>query len=248
MQAQKDHGCRTSNRAVRAYPPTHTPSLMPEPWYASLPNMDEDYLTYMRTEWGWPKHGDAALFEKLSLEGAQAGLSWRTILTKREAYRKAFHGFDIDRVAKMKESDVAKLLAAPSGAPADSVVRHRGKLLSVINNAQAVQRLRADARPGSEDGALDAFLWGFVGGKPRLTTAKTRAAIPTCSPEAEAMSKALKKAGFKFVGPTMCYSLMQSCGLVVDHPVGTPEHKALAALASGEASGAKRPKKKRRRR
>ena len=139
---------------------------MPEPWYASLPNMDEDYLTYMRTEWGWPKHGDAALFEKLSLEGAQAGLSWRTILTKREAYRKAFHGFDIDRVAKMKESDVAKLLAAPSGAPADSVVRHRGKLLSVINNAQAVQRMRADAPPAPRTGRSTPSCGALSAGNP----------------------------------------------------------------------------------
>ena len=117
------------------------------PWYASLPNMDPQYLAYMRDEWGRPVYDERGLFESLSLEGAQVGLSWRTILVKREAYRRDFHGFDVDRVAEMTPSDVERIMSTskePDTAPADTVVLHRGKLESVIHNARLIQRLRAE--------------------------------------------------------------------------------------------------------
>lgn len=221
--------------------------------------MDNRYADYMANEWGRPVHGEAALFEALTLEGAQAGLSWRTILTKREAYRSAFHRFEVDRVAAMKEADIERLLAKTPGTArsSDSVVRHRGKLQATVANAMAIQRLR-------RQGGLDHFLWSFVDHATQFTAARETSDIPTTTPIAEKMSKDLKALGFKFVGtkqlntlltrprvlskvrcmaragPTVCYSLMQSCGLVVDHPVGTPEHNeirqntedALSAVAS----------------
>lgn len=197
-------------------------------WYESIYSgaMSEEYKAYMADEWGHEKRGDQPLFEKLSLEGAQAGLSWSTILAKREGYRKAFHGFNISKCAKMTSADVDRLLSAESA----SIIRHRGKIESVIHNAKCVESLiaqaKADGVPTPPHGHFDALLWKFVGGVPKVNAWPSASAIPSESPEASEMSKELKALGFKFVGPKCCYSLMQSCGLVVDHPKGTPEWEA----------------------
>jgi DNA-3-methyladenine glycosylase I len=218
-------------KRVRAVPPE--PPASDEPWYVRAwggQKIDSEYRAYMATEWGVPKRGERALFEKISLEGAQAGLSWRTILGKREAYRKAFYGFDVDRVAAMSDGDIDALLQTGDGAPAgrDAVVRHRGKLLSVVANARCVQRLR-EVSPSKD--ALDDLLWSFVGHAPIDSQLRDAKSMPTVTPAAERMSKELKRLGFRFVGPTTCYSLMQASGMVIDHPVGTPEHAAAVARA-----------------
>lgn len=196
------------------------------PWFESLyaGAMSDEYKTYMRAEWGAEKRGDVPLFEKLSLEGAQAGLSWATILAKREAYRRAFHSFDVKRCAAMTYDEVDALLST-SSTGRDAIVRHRGKCLSVVNNAKAILRLaeeQADA-PCPEHGHFDALIWSFVSGVPQLSAWADPASIPAETATSRAMSDALKARGFSYVGPKICYSLMQSCGLVVDHPVGTPE-------------------------
>ena len=209
-------------------------SAQPTAWYEGLYSggMSAEYKRYMANEWGWPKRGESALFEKMCLEGPQAGLSWATILAKREAYRAAFHNFEVEALAAMGDADVERLLAGSGGS--GDIVRHRGKVSSVFRNARCVLALRAEfaARPsGSQPawathGALDEFLWSFVDGSPRLNRWGSRSEIHSKSSDADAMSRELKRRGFSFVGPTMCYSLMQSCGLVIDHPRGTPEWEA----------------------
>ena len=171
------------------------------PWCGT----DPLYVAYHDEEWGVPVHDDRQLFELLILEGAQAGLSWITVLRKREAYRKAFHGFDIDRVAAYGDDDVARLLADPG------IVRNRLKVRGAIRTARAVQEIQA------RDGSLDAFVWNFVGGRPRINRWTSMAEVPTAPPEAQAMSAALRKMGATFVGPTICYAFMQAAGLVDDH-------------------------------
>jgi DNA-3-methyladenine glycosylase I len=161
---------------------------------------DPDYLHYHDTEWGMPLGGDVALFERISLEGFQSGLSWLTILRKREAFRRAFEGFDFDRLARFDNTDVDRLLQDAS------IVRHRGKIEAVLNNARCAQALRDEA------GSLAAFLW-------RYAPPETAPAIPpraTCD-ESIALSRALKSRGWKFVGPTTLYALMQATGMVNDH-------------------------------
>ena len=221
------------------------PSMSPKPaWYEALYSgaMSDEYKTYMANEWAHEKRGDKPLFEKMCLEGAQAGLSWATILAKREGYRKAFHGFDIKKCAAMTSKDVDKLLATPDA----TIVRHRGKILSVINNAKCVQALIAEAvasKAKAEHGHFDAFLWSYVDGVPQLNAWPDAKAIPSESETADALSKELKKRGFQFVGPKICYSLMQSCGLIIDHPKGTPEWKAAKERLAGrkkEGGGVKR--------
>lgn len=160
---------------------------------------------YHDDEWGVPVHDDDLLFEMLTLEGAQAGLSWETVLKKREGYRAEFHGFSIPKVAAMTAEDVDRILTNPG------VIRHRGKLESTITNAQAIQRIQA------EFGSLDAFLWPFVDGKPIVNRWREGDPIPAKTKESDAMSKALAKRGFKFVGSTICYAFMQACGMVDDH-------------------------------
>lgn len=197
-------------------------------WYNVFTKGDEEYNQYMATEWGFEKRGDTALFEKLSLEGAQSGLSWLTILRKREAYRRAFHDFDVDQVAKMTDTDVNGLVNSASDAPRDTIVRHRGKIQAVINNAQRILEMREEAPKGIDKGmVLDQFLWGFVDDKPILNrwNGKNLTEALAKTDVSEAMSKALKKKGFKFVGPTTCYAMMQSVGMVNDHPVNSPEWK-----------------------
>jgi DNA-3-methyladenine glycosylase I len=191
------------------------------PWYYFFTKGDEDYDRYMSTEWGFEKRSDRDLFEKLSLEGAQAGLSWKTILTKREAYRRTFHNFDVDKCAKMKNSDVTKILETEGSGP-DVVVRHRGKIESVINNAKRIQEMRKSELKESGQ-TFGELLWSFVGNKPILNSWQSLSDMPSKTDESEAMSKALRKRGFRFVGPTTCYSMMQACGFVIDHPVNSKE-------------------------
>lgn len=194
-----------------------------QPWYYKFTQGDPIYTDYMSNEWSHEKQTDNELFEKLSLEGAQAGLSWRTILHKREAYRCAFHNFDIDKVANMTTTDIDDLMLVPKDTAKNdmpTVVRHRGKLESVINNAKMIQHLKEN---GTITTSFSSYLWSFVNHKPILNTWTCIEDIPSKTIESEAMSRELKKAGFKFVGPTTCYSLMQSCGFVIDHVKGCKE-------------------------
>jgi DNA-3-methyladenine glycosylase I len=166
-------------------------------WCGAAP----EFLGYHDSEWGFPVGDDHRLFEKLCLEGFQSGLSWRTILAKRENFRAAFHDFDFDRIARFTARDVARLLQD------DGIVRHRGKIEAVINNARRAQELV------KQEGSLDAFLWRYE------PDAKQRAKPQTASTSAEsiALSKELKKRGWKFVGPTTVYAFMQAMGLINDH-------------------------------
>jgi DNA-3-methyladenine glycosylase I len=169
-----------------------------------VPEADPLYVAYHDEEWGVPSRDERHLFELLVLEGAQAGLSWSTILRKREGYRAAFAGFDAERVARFGPPDVERLLADPG------IVRNRLKVESAIANARAVLEL---------DGGLAELLWSFVGGEPRRNAWRTLAEIPAETAESRAMSKELKRRGFRFVGPTVCYAFMQATGLVNDHTV-----------------------------
>ena len=168
---------------------------------------DGPLAEYHDTEWGVPVHSDDALFEGLVLQGAQAGLSWLTIFKKRPAYREAFEGFSIDRVAAFDDADAVRLLLNPG------IVRNRSKVHSAISNARAAQRVR------DEFGSLDRFIWSFVGGEPVKNARQAMSDIPATSPESDALSAGLKQQGFRFVGPTICYALMQADGLVNDHAV-----------------------------
>ena len=169
-------------------------------WCAAAP----EFLAYHDTEWGYPVGDDRRLFEKLSLESFQSGLSWRTILAKRERFRAAFHQFDFDRIARYTARDVARLLAD------DGIVRHRGKIEAVINNARRARELVEEA------GSLAAFVWRY-----EPAPGPTRAPRPvSTSPESVALSKALKARDWKFVGPTTAYAFMQAMGLVNDHVDG----------------------------
>ena len=170
-----------------------------------VPADDPLYVAYHDEEWGVPSHDDRHLFEMLTLEGAQAGLSWSTILRKREGYRRGFAGFYVESVARFDAGDVERLMADAG------IVRNRAKIESTINNARRVVDLR-DAV-----GSLDEYLWSFVDGVPRVGDWQRLADIPAETPESRAMSKDLKRRGFRFVGPTTCYALMQAAGLVNDH-------------------------------
>jgi DNA-3-methyladenine glycosylase I len=169
---------------------------------AWVPLADPLYVAYHDEEWGVPERDERPLFELLNLEGAQAGLSWSTILHKREGYRSAFAGWDVAAVASFGERDVQRLVA-------DSrIVRHRGKIEAVVGNARAVLAL---------DVPLADILWSFVDGEPRVNEWRTVAEIPSETAESKAMSKELKRLGFRFTGPTTCYAFMQAAGLVDDH-------------------------------
>lgn len=164
-------------------------------------------VAYHDHSWGVPRHDDRELFEFLTLEGAQAGLAWRTVLIRTDAYRAAFRGFDIEAVAAYGEADVERLLADPG------IIRNRAKIEATIANARAALDIRR------EFGSLDAFLWQFVGGVPKRNAFSTLDQIPATSPESRAMSRALRGRGFRFVGPTICYAFMQAVGMVNDHTV-----------------------------
>jgi DNA-3-methyladenine glycosylase I len=184
---------------------TYRPRVMKRcPWAGSDPAM----VRYHDTEWGRPVHDDRRLFEFLLLEGAQAGLSWSTILRKREAYRKAFAGFDPRRVARFTRGKVRELLAN------DGIVRNRLKIESAIGNARLLLRVQG------EFGSFDRYVWSFVGGIPLRRRRRAMSEIPASTTESDALSKDLKKRGFRFVGPTICYAFMQACGLVNDHLTG----------------------------
>jgi DNA-3-methyladenine glycosylase I len=167
-------------------------------------------IPYHDREWGVPVHGDRVLFEFLILEGAQAGLSWDTILRKREAYRECFGGFDPARVARYTDARMEKLLLNPG------IVRNRLKVLGARQNARAFLEVQR------EHGSFDAYLWGFVGGSPILNRRRGTREVPSRTAESDAMAKALKKRGFTFVGTTICYAFMQAVGMVNDHLVTCP--------------------------
>jgi DNA-3-methyladenine glycosylase I len=168
---------------------------------------DPLYLAYHDTEWGVPEYDDQKLFELLILEGAQAGLSWLTILKKRDHYRDAFARFDVRVIARFDDRIVARLLANPG------IVRNRLKIAATIQNAQALLTLQREL------GSFAEFLWQFVGGKPRQNAWRTLRDVPARTTESDAMSKALARHGFKFVGSTICYAFMQAAGMVNDHLV-----------------------------
>jgi DNA-3-methyladenine glycosylase I len=171
-------------------------------------------IAYHDHEWGVPSYDDRHQFEMLILEGAQAGLSWDTILRKREGYRAAFDNFDVHRIASYGEADVARLLANPG------IVRNRLKIASAITNARAaIATIEAH-------GSLSAFLWQFTGGKPIVNHHRAMADIPPKSAVSDAMSKELLRAGYKFVGSTICYAHMQAVGMVNDHLITCPRHAA----------------------
>ena len=170
-----------------------------------VPLDDPRYLAYHDEEWGVPVHDDGRLFEMLTLEGAQAGLSWRTILYKREGYRQAFAGFDASHVARFTPARIEHLLEDPS------IVRNRRKVESTVANARAVVAL------ADEGMTLDQLLWRFVDGSPTVNRWRELADVPADNPASIAMSKDLKRRGFRFVGPTVCYAFMQATGLVNDH-------------------------------
>lgn len=185
---------------------------------------DPLYVAYHDHEWGVPEWDSRALWEKLVLDGFQAGLSWITILKKREAFRAAFDGFDPQSVARWGDGQVATALANPG------IIRHRGKIEATVKNARAYLALQ-------EKRDFAALLWGFVGGTPLQNAPTSPAQIPTQTPVSQAMSKMLRQSGFTFVGPTIVYAFMQACGLVNDHLVTCPAHPRIAALATGRPQG-----------
>lgn len=173
-------------------------------------------IEYHDTEWGVPVHDERLLFEFLILEGAQAGLSWTTILNKRKDYRRAYDNFEIERVAAYDESKQAELLADAG------IVRNRLKVAASIDNAKAALRVRE-----SEPGGLDGYLWSFVGGSPIVNARASLSEVPARTAESDAMSKDLKKRGFRFVGSTICYAFMQGVGMVNDHETRCFRYAAL---------------------
>lgn len=174
------------------------------------------YRHYHDTEWGVPLRDDLALFELINLEGAQAGLSWSTVLKKRETYRAAFDQFDPEKIARYDAGKVAELLTNPG------IVRNRLKVAATITNAQAYLALQASGQ------SFSAWVWQFVGGQPLQHRRRSLSDVPAQTAESDAMSKALKKAGFKFVGSTICYAFMQAAGMVNDHLVSCHRHAVLA--------------------
>ncbi len=188
------------------------------PW--SYAGMSDAYRRYHDEEWGLPVHDDRAQFEFLVLEGAQAGLSWATILKKRATYRQAFADFDVDRVVRFTEADVTRLLHDPG------IVRNRLKIEAAIGNARGVCELR------DRFGSFDAYLWSFVDGRPVVNHWAEMSEVPVTSPISDALSKDLKKRGFKFVGSTIMYAHLQAVGLVNDHLITCFRHAECAAAGS----------------
>ncbi len=177
------------------------------PWAVSV-----EMIAYHDEEWGRPSHDDRHLFEMLVLEGAQAGLSWTTILRKRPAYRKAFLSFDPSRVARMTKRNVQTLMRD------EGIVRNRAKIASAINNARSVAAVQ------NEFGSFDRFLWRFVDGKPIVNRWRSAKQVPASTARSVAMSKELRRLGFSFVGPTICYAFMQAVGMVNDHVLSCAWH------------------------
>ena len=184
-------------------------------WAAAGGDLD---IRYHDEEWGVPVHDDRGLFEFIVLEGAQAGLSWSTILKKREGYRRAFAGFDPERVARFNRRSVERLLADPG------IVRNRLKVEATIGNARAFLQVQ------EEYGSFDAFVWRFVDGSPRQNRFRRMTDLPASTEPSDRLSKELKRRGFRFVGSTICYAFMQAVGMVNDHTVDCFRHEAVAAL------------------
>jgi DNA-3-methyladenine glycosylase I len=180
---------------------------------------DPIMISYHDEEWGVPVRDDRKLFEFLVLEGAQAGLSWRTVLRKREGYLRAFQGFDPDRVARYGDKEVARLLSDPG------IIRNRAKVVSAVGNARLVMEVR------DEFGSFGAYLWRFVGNRPVVNRFRTMSELPARSRESDAMSRDLSRRGFRFVGPTICYALMQAVGMVNDHLVTCFRHAAVKGIS-----------------
>jgi len=180
---------------------------------------NELYLQYHDREWGVPVHEDRKQFEFLILEGAQAGLSWSTVLNKREGYRKAFANFDPVKVARFSEKKIETLIQNPS------IIRNRLKIISAVSNARAFLAIQ------KEYGSFDTYIWAFVGGKPLQNRWNTMAEVPATSPESDALSKDLKQRGLKFVGSTIMYAHLQAAGLVNDHLLSCFRYRECAALA-----------------
>jgi DNA-3-methyladenine glycosylase I len=195
-------------------PPANNDSVNRCAW---APEGDPLYIAYHDEEWGVPSRDDRDLYEMLVLEGAQAGLSWSTILRKREGYRKAFAGFDPQVVARFGSKDTERLLSDAG------IVRNRLKVESAIANAQRVLEVQ------EAEGSLAAYLWGFVGGAPIVNRFREVGQIPAETAESRAMSKDLKRRGFRFVGPTICYAFMQSTGMVNDHVVSCFRYAEVAS-------------------
>ena len=175
-------------------------------------------MAYHDREWGVPLHDDRALFELLTLEGAQAGLSWSIVLAKRENYRRAFDDFDVEKIARYGEKKTAALLADAG------IVRNRLKIVATIQNAQAFLAVQR------EFGSFDRYIWRFTGGRPLVHRRRAMKEVPARTPESDAMSRDLLKRGLKFVGSTICYAFMQASGMVNDHLVTCPRHAACAKL------------------
>jgi len=194
---------------------------------------DPLYMAYHDTEWGVPQHDDRALFELLILEGAQAGLSWITVLRKRERYRAVFDGFDARKIARYSEPRISRLLRDPG------IIRNRAKVEGAVRNARAFLEVV------SEHGSFDRYIWSFVGGEPIRNRRVDLASMPAETDESRAMSRDLRKRGFTFVGPTICYAFMQAAGLVDDHVVdcfrygGRGRPRGSGARAKRGASGAR---------
>ena len=184
---------------------------------------DERMLAYHDEEWGVPSHDDAHLFELLVLEGAQAGLSWQTILDKRDGYRRAFAGFDVAKVARFTPAKVERLLHDPG------IVRNRLKVTSTVSNAARVLEVRREL------GSLDAYVWSFVGGRPVVNRWRTLGEIPAQTEASAAMSKDLKRRGFRFVGSTICYAFLQAVGVVNDHTVTCFRYRATSPGSKGRS-------------
>jgi len=188
------------------------------PW---APDDDPLYAAYHDTEWGVPEYDSRALWEKLILDGMQAGLAWITILRKRDSLRAAFDGFDPDIIAGYGEADIARLLADPG------IIRSRSKIVATIGNAKAYLAMREAGEDFAE------YLWGFTGGKPIQNDLIAKGDIPAKTPLSETISKDLKKRGFKFVGPVIVYAFMQAVGMVNDHLVACPRHLPVRKMGEG---------------
>ncbi|HXC40469.1 MAG TPA: DNA-3-methyladenine glycosylase I [Burkholderiales bacterium] len=204
---------RPGTKGVRAAAAAKAPAA-PERQRCSWCLGSPAYMRYHDEEWGVPVHNDRTLFEFLILEGAQAGLSWSTILAKRERYRKVFADFDPARVARFGARDVARLMQDPG------IVRNRLKIESTLSNAKAFLAVQ------KEFGSFDRYVWSFVGGRPLPGRRDSLSKVPASTPESDAMSKDLKKRGFRFVGSTICYAFMQAVGMVNDHVAGCWKYRA----------------------
>ena len=181
----------------------------------------DEYIRYHDEEWGVPVHDDNKHFEFLILEGAQAGLSWSTILKKREGYRKAFANFDPAKVSRFSEKRIEKILKDPA------IVRNKLKVYAAVNNARRFLEVQ------KEFGSFDRYIWSFVNNRPIVNKRKTLKEVPPTTPESDALSKDLIKRGFKFVGSTVMYAHMQACGLVNDHLINCHRYKAISRMAAG---------------